>query len=176
MPTLDSETKQSPIAGSADPAKAPAKTGENWDSLRGLAIGVQKQHRAVIVRTVFLALLILTTLIFVGWVLHEHIPALVSFGKEVGETVAKFSANVPKPSEPARSTSVQDQRTRKKSLPNHLRVRQAVVRSDPAYDLLNRPFYATAIIGGRRVFLASNDGTIVLDIASGRWTIEKTLP
>jgi hypothetical protein len=178
MPILDSETKQSPAAAFADPAKKPAKAAEeNWDSLRGLTTGVQKQHRAANVRTAVFALLLILTFAFLGWVLHDHFPALVNFGKEVGDTVAKFASEVPKPSEPARSTGVQDQRSaHKKPHSNHAEIRHADSGGDEAQDPLLHPFYATALIDGRRVFLTSNDAVIVLDIASGRWTIESESP
>jgi len=59
---------------------------------------------------------------------------------------------------------------------NRANVRHAESRPDAAYDPLLRPFYATALIDGRRVFLTSNDTVIVLDIASGQWSIESESP
>jgi hypothetical protein len=177
MPILDSETKQSTPLGSAGPTKEPEKSGETWDSLRGLTKGAQKQRRAGNIRTALLALLLILTFAFMGWVLHDHLPALVSFGKEVGNTVAEFTSQTPKPSEPARSIAVQDQRrAQKKPHSKRAKVRSTDSRLDAAYDPPLHPFYATALIDGRRVFLTSNDTVIVLDIASGRWTTESESP
>jgi hypothetical protein len=177
MPTLDSSTKESAATDSADPTLKPAKAGENWDSLRGLANGVQKQHRASNVRTALLALLLILTFAFVGSVLHDHLPGLVDFGKQVGNRVAEFSSQAPKPSEPARSTAVRDQRNANmKARSNRVKVRHAESGPSAAYDPLLQPFYATALIDGRRVFLTSNDAVIVLDIATGRWAIESESP
>lgn len=174
MPILESETKQSTAPDSVGPAKKPEKTGESWDNLRRLTKSVQKQHRAANARTALFALLLIVTLMFIGWLLHEHLPALVNFGKEVGDTVTKLASNVPKASEPARPNAVQDQRSaHKKPHSNHNKVRHA---DSGSYDPLLHPFYATALIEGRRVFLTSNDTVIVLDIASGRWSIEAETP
>jgi hypothetical protein len=178
MPTLDSDTKQSPAAGPADPTKEPTKApGENWESLRGLTAGVQKQHRAATVRTTLLALLLILTFAFVGWALHDHLPAVVNFGKQVGDTVSKLASNAPSPSKPKRRTAAQDQRSaRNKPSSNHAKRQLLVSAPQEAYDPLLHPFYATALINGRRVFLTSNNTVIVLDIASGRWTIESSSP
>src|SRR6185437_8135163 len=123
MPILDSETKQSTATEPADPA---IKPGVTWDNLRGLTKGVQKQHRAANVRTALLALLLVLTFAFLASVLHDHLPALVNFGREVGDTVAKFTSQAPKPSEAARSTAARDQRSaHMKPRSNHAKVRQA---------------------------------------------------
>jgi len=174
MPILDSETKQSAIAGSLDPAKKPANAaGENWDSLRGLTAGVQRQHRAASVRTALFAALLILTFALSGWVLHDHLPALVNFGKEARDTVARLASSPPKPSEPTHSTALQDQRSAHKNPhSNRDKVRYANSGPNAANDPLLHPFYATVLIDGRRVFLTSNDEVVVLDIASGRWKIE----
>jgi hypothetical protein len=177
MPVLDSATKESAATDSADPTIKPAKAAGNWDSLRGLATGVQKKHRAASFRTALLALLLILTCAFLGWILHDHLPSLVNFGKEVGDTVAKFASDPSKPSKAARSTAARDQRSaHMKPRSNRANVRHAESRPDATYDPLLRPFYATALIGGRRVFLTSNDTVIVLDIASGQWSIESESP
>ena len=177
MPILDSETKQTAATDAADPTIKPAKAGENWDSLRGLATGVQKKRQAANVRTALLALLIILTFAFLGWVLHDHLPGLVDFGKQVGNTVAKFASQAPKPSEPARSAAIRNQRSAHMTLrTHHAEVRHAESRPDAAYDPLLHPFYATALIGGRSVYLTSNDTVIVLDIASGQWSMESGSP
>jgi len=177
MPTLDSATKESAATVSADPTIKPAKAGENWDSLRGLATGVQKKHQAANVRTALLALLIILTFAFLGWVLHDHLPGLVDFGKEVGNTVAKFASQAPKPSGPARSAAIRNQRSANmKARSNRAKFRHAESGFDASYDPMLHPFYATALVGGRRVYLTSNDTVIVLDIASGQWSIESESP
>jgi hypothetical protein len=177
MTTLDSEAKQATNAGSPDPGNTPTKAGENWDNLRKLTTGVQKQHRASNVRTGLVALLLILTFAFVAWALHAHLPGLVDFGKEVGDTVAKFTSSIPKPSRSERSNTFHNERrAQKKAHPNYPKVGHANSAPDAVYDPLLHPFYATALIDGRRVFLPSNDTVVVLDVASGRWTIQSESP
>lgn len=75
------------------------------------------------------------------------------------------------------SAGVPDQRLPHQKLRNkHAKLSYVDPVPDAAYDRLLHPFYATALIDGRRVFLNSNDTVIILDIASGRWTIEAESP
>jgi hypothetical protein len=178
MPSVkESETKQATDPVTAAPAKIPDKLGEEWDSLRGLTNLVQRQRRSANVLTAIFALLLILTFAFVGWVLHDHLPALVDFGKQVSEEVSTFVANQPKPStatHDANDLSARSAHKKHRSFPARVAYPDRADDSDDsdeAYDPLSHPFTATAIVDGRRVPLVPNNRIVVVDVANGTWTM-----
>jgi|GEM_PF-1774973 hypothetical protein len=142
--------------------------GTDWDSLRGLTKNVPQKPRSTWLRTALLAVLLIVALAFLGLLLHDHMPALVSFGQELSETVHRFASGTPTPSTAARGPALPDvRRAHSKHASSHVSVPDYLPEQvdDPAFH----PFYATAVIAGRRVALASNNGIVVVDVASGSW-------
>ncbi|HKU20989.1 MAG TPA: hypothetical protein VJQ50_08250 [Terriglobales bacterium] len=142
--------------------------GTDWDSLRGLTKNVPQKPRSTWLRTALLAVLLIVALAFLGLLLHDHMPALVSFGQELSETVHRFASGTPTPSTAAHGAALPDlRRARSKHRASNFSVPESLPEQvdDPAF----RPFYATAVIAGRRVALASNNGIVVLDVATGSW-------
>lgn len=142
--------------------------GSNWDSLRGLTRNVPQKPRSTWLRTVLLAVLLLVGLAALGLLLHNHMPALVNFGQELSETVHRIASGTPTPSTAERGPALPDLRRPRSK--HH--VSQASVPNSPpaqADDPAFHPFYATAIIGGRRVSLRSSNSIVVLDMGRGTW-------
>lgn len=155
---------------SPSPGKSPQEPGTNWDSLRGLTSNAYQPQRSTKLRTAVLATLLVVALGFLGLVLHNHMPTLVSFGEELSETVHRLASGTPTPSTATHEATVQDVRSpRSKHGSSHARVPDA--QPDQAYDSAFHPFYATAVVGGRRVSLVSNNSVILLDVASGTWKL-----
>jgi hypothetical protein len=155
---------------SPDPIKSPQDPGTNWDSLRGLTSNAYQPQRASRLRTALLATLLVVALGSLGLLLHNHMPALVSFGEELSETVHRLASGTPTPSAATHETTVQDVRgPRSKHASSHARVPD--FQPDQAYDSAFHPFYATAVVGGRRVSLVSNNSVILVDVASGTWKL-----
>jgi len=154
--------------GGSTPAVKPPQDVE-WESLRGLTRNAyQQRRRSTALRTTLLAVLIIVSLGSLGLLLHNHVPALVSFGQELSDTFDRLTSAAPTPSSATHGTAVPDLRSTRTSR----RTSHAAVPDSPpdqAYDPISHPFYATAVIGGRRVALASNNGIVVLDVASGTW-------
>jgi hypothetical protein len=147
---------------------SPQNVGTNWDNLRGLASNAHQQQRSTRLRTALLAVLLIVGLGSLGLVLHNHVPALVSFGQELSETVHQLASGSPTPSTAARETALPDLRgARKQSRPSRVPVAQS--QAEQSYDPAFHPFYATAIVGGRRVALVSNNSIVVLDMDNGTW-------
>lgn len=169
----ESEPKQAADLVSAAPAKIPDKPGAEWDSLRGLTNSVQQRRRPANIRTAAFALLLILTLAFVGWVLHDHLPALVDFGAQVSDAVSTFMASHPQPST---ATHGANELSVRSALKKHRSFRARVASPDrgddspdEAYDPRTHPFVATAIVDGRRVPLVSNNSIVVVDVANGTW-------
>jgi hypothetical protein len=156
-----------PISASRKDAEVP---GKDWETLRGLTHGAQKQRQSVNVRTAAVALLLILTVSFLGWVLHDHLPALVDFAERVNKGVSTFMANDPKPS-PAkqRADDLSAPSTHKKHQAFRARVPDPDRTPDETYDPLTHPFMATAVVDGRRILLVPNNRVIVVDVASGTW-------
>ena len=142
--------------------------GTDWESLRGLTKNTHQPDRSTKARPVLLAVLLIVGLASMGFVLRSHIPALVTFGEEVGETVHQLVSASPTPSTATRGTALPDLRAARKQ-PRSSRVRIAESQPDQAYDPAFHPFYATAIVGGRRVALVSSHSVVVLDMDNGTW-------
>ena len=147
---------------------APQELGTDWESLRGLTKNGYQPDRLTTARPVLLAVLLIVSLASVVLVLRNHIPALVTFGEEVGETVHQLVSASPTPSTATRGTALPDLRAARKQ-PRSSRVRIAESQPDQAYDPAFHPFYATAIVGGRRVALVSSHSVVVLDMDNGTW-------
>ena len=150
----------------------PQDLGTDWEGLRGLTKNAYQPHRSTKVRTALLAVLLILGLGLLGFVWHDHMPALVSFGEELSETVHRFASGSPAPSphEPALSQAP-SARTRRR--PTLAPVRD--VQPVPSFDAAFRPFYATALVGGHRVSLVSNNNVVVLDVAGGTWKYSSEL-
>ena len=146
----------------------PQQLGTDWESLRGLTKNTYQPDRSTKIRTVLLAVLLIVGLGSVSLVLHNHIPALVTFGEEVSETVHQLVSATPAPSAAARGTALPDLRGVRKQ-PRSSRMRIAESQPDQAYDPAFHPFYATAVVGGRRVALVSSHSVVVLDMDNGTW-------
>jgi len=142
--------------------------GTDWESLRGLTKNTYQSDRSTKIRTVLLAVLLIVGLGSVSLVLHNHIPALVTFGEEVSETVHQLVSASPAPSTAARGTALPDLRGARKQARSS-RTPVAESQPDQAYDPAFHPFYATAVVGGRRVALVSSHGIVVLDMDNGTW-------
>ena len=71
--------------GGVSPAlvTSPQELGTDWESLRGLTKNTYQPDRSPEVRTGLLAILLVVGLGSLALVLHNNIPALVSFGAEV---------------------------------------------------------------------------------------------
>lgn len=157
--------------GGASPVRVntPGDLGTSWDSLRGITGKAYEQHRSTRVRTALWSVLLIVGLASLGLVLHNYMPALVSFGEELSDTVQQLASRSPTPSSAARETAVPDLRgARKQVRPSRTRVAESQAEDQP-YELGFRPFYATALVGGRRVSLVSNNSVVVLDMANGTW-------
>ncbi len=146
----------------------PQDADTHWESLRGLTKNAYQVRRSTRLRTVLLAVLLMVGLGSLGLVLHNHIPALVSFGEEVSETVHQLVSPSPTPATAARETALPDLRGAR-SQARSSRKQVAESQPDQAYDPAFHPFYATAIVGGRRVALVSNHSIVVLDMDNGTW-------
>ena len=149
--------------------------GASWETLRGLTDGAQKQRQSANVRLAALALLLILTFSFLGWLMHVHLPALVDFGEHVNKAVSTFMANAPKPSPPkqrsdglsARSTHKKHQSSRARSYPD----RTEKTSDDDAYDPLFHAFGAMAIVDGRQIPLVPHNRIIIVDLANGTWKV-----
>lgn len=146
----------------------PQDAGTNWESLRGLTKNAYHVRRSTRLRTALLAVLLMVGLGSLGLVLHNHMPVLVSFGEEVSETVHQLVSESPTPSTAERGTALPDLRGARKQARSS-RATVADSQPDQAYDPAFHPFYATAIVGGRRVALVSNHSIVVLDMDNGTW-------
>jgi hypothetical protein len=154
---------------------SPQDGGSNWESLRGLTKNAYQPHRSTRLRTALLAMLLIVALGSLGLVLRNHMPALVSFGEELKETVHQLTERSPTPSTASRGTAVPDLHGERKQVrPSRTRVAESQPEDQP-YDLAFRPFYATAVVGSRRVSLVSNNSVVVLDMASGTWKFDSEL-
>lgn len=142
--------------------------GTDWESLRGLTKNSYQPDRSTKASTALLAILVIVGLGSLGLVLRNHIPALVTFGEEVSETVHQLVSGTPAPSTAARGTALPDMRGARKQ-PRSSRMRVAELQPDQAYDPAFHPFYATAVVGGRRVALVSSHSVVVLDMDNGTW-------
>ena len=162
-----SETDQSHTGLSAEPVTSPQSSGSDWDKLRSITQNAYHQKRSPNLRMPLLVLLLIVALGSLGLVLHNHMPALVSFGEELSQTVHRFASGSPTPSAATQSPARTDLRPR----PARRRSAAGVSPSQPeqAFDPASHPFYATAVIGGRRISLTSSDGIVVLDVAAGTW-------
>jgi hypothetical protein len=147
---------------------APQELGTDWESLRGLTKNGYQPDRLTTARPVLLAVLLIVSLASVVLVLRNHIPALVTFGEEVSETVHQLVSASPAPSTATRGTALPDLRGARKQARSS-RVRIAESQPDQAYDPAFHPFYATAVVGGRRVALVSSHSVVVLDMDNGTW-------
>lgn len=156
--------------GSIFPAlvTSPQDSGTEWESLRGLTKNAYQPRRSTRFRTALLAVLLMVALGSLGLVLHNYMPSLVSFGEELSETVHQLASGTPTASTAARGTALPDLRDAHK-VNRSPRVRVAESQANQPYDLGFRPFYATAVVGGRRVSLVSNNSVVVLDMADGTW-------
>ena len=153
---------------SPDPLKPSQDLGADWDNLRGLTKNVYQKPRSNWLRTALLSVLLLVALASLSLVLYNHMPALVNFGQEVSETVQRFASARPTPPTVARGPAVPDpQGARRKHRASHPSLPDSSPEQadDPAFH----PFYATAIIEGRRVSLRSNNSIVVLDMGNGTW-------
>lgn len=160
-------------AGASAPVKPPQDPGTNWDTLRGLTSNAYQLPRSTRLRTTLLALLLIVALGSLGLVLHNHMPALVSFGEQLSETVHRFAAGSPAPSMPHEAALPDLRRARKQIRPSRAPVAES--QPDQAYDPAFHPFYATAVVGGRRVALVSNNSIVMLDMDNGTWTFDSEL-
>lgn len=153
---------------------SPQDAGTNWDSLRGLTENAYQSRHSTKLRTALLAVLLIVGLGSLGLVLHSHIPALVSFGEELSETVHQLASGSPTPSTADRGTALPDLRgARKPNKPAPKRAAES--QADPPHNFAFRPFYATAVVGGRRVSLVSNNSVVMVDMAAGTWTFSSEL-
>jgi hypothetical protein len=159
---------ESQAAASTAPGNPVQDGGTNWESLRGLTENAYQPRKSTRLRTALLALLLSVVLGSVGLVLHNQMPALVSFGEELSETVQQLASRSPTPSTAARGTALPDLRgVHKPNRPSRMRVAES--QADQLDDFAFRPFYATAVVGGHRVSLVSNNSVVVLDMANGTW-------
>ena len=160
------ESKEPVSPGALKPSQ---DLGADWDSLRGLTKNTYQQRRpSTALRTVLLAILLIVGLGSLGLLFHNHMPALVNFGQELSDTFDRLTSGSPTPSVATHEATVPDLRSaRNRRQPNHVLVPD--LQADQVYDPISHPFYATTVIGGRRVALASNNGIVVLDVASGTW-------
>jgi hypothetical protein len=151
---------------------SPQDAGTNWENLRGLTKNAYQSHRSTQLRTALLAALLIVGLGSLGLVLHNHVPALVSFGAELSETVHRLASGSPTPAphEPALS-EVPHARSRRRPTIAPVREAQPVPTFGPEFH----PFYATVVVGGRRVSLVSNNNIVVLDVAGGTWKYSSEL-
>jgi hypothetical protein len=146
----------------------PPELGADWESLRGLTKNTYQPHRSTKVSTGLLAILLIVGLGSLALLLHNHIPALVTFGEEVSETVHQLVSSTPAPSTAVRGTELPDLRgARKQARSSRMRVAES--QPDQAYDPAFHPFYATAVVGGRRIALVSSHSVVVLDMDNGTW-------
>ena len=156
--------------GGVSPAlvTSPQEAGTDWESLRGLTKNTHQPDRSTKARPVLLAVLLIVGLASLGLVLRSHIPALVTFGEEVGETVHQLVSASPTPSTATRGTALPDLRGPRKQ-PRSSRMQVVESQPDQSYDPAFHPFYATAVVEGRRVALVSNHSVVVLDMDNGTW-------
>ncbi|HEV2117651.1 MAG TPA: hypothetical protein VGR48_16575 [Terriglobales bacterium] len=150
------------------PENSPQDLGTNWDDLRGLTKAAYQPKPSTRLRTALLAVLLVVALGSVGLVLHNHMPALVSFGEELSQTFDRLASRSPTPSTAAHEVPLPDLRSAR----GKRRVTPAPVldaQSEQAYDPTFHPFYATAVVGGRHVPLMSNNSIVVLDMGNGTW-------
>lgn len=163
-----SEANEAKDTASSETAKKPLDTGSDWESLRGLTTNVYQKQPSTRLRTALLAVLLMVGFASLGLLLHNHMPALVSLGEELSDTVSRLTSPVPTPSTTTHGSDLPDLRHA------HSR-RRASHASGPgsppeqADDPTFRPFYATAVIEGRRVSLHSNNNIVVLDVGRGTW-------
>jgi hypothetical protein len=156
--------------GGVSPAlvSAQQELGTDWESLRGLTNNTYQPDRSTKALPVLLAVLLIVGLASLGLVLRSHIPGLVTFGEELSETVHQLVSASPTPSTATRGTALPELRATRKQ-PRSSRVRIAESQPDQEYDPAFHPFYATAVVGGRRVALVSSHGIVVLDMDNGTW-------
>jgi hypothetical protein len=160
------ESKRDVLSAQVNP---PQNGDTNWEDLRGLTTNAYEPHRSTRLRSALVAVLLIVGLGSLGLVLHNHVPALVSFGEELKETVHQLTEGPPTPSTASNGTALRDLRSsRKKVRPARTRVAESQPEDQP-YDLSFRPFYATAIVGGRRVSLRSNHSIVLLNMDNGTW-------
>jgi hypothetical protein len=156
--------------GGVSPAlvSPPQDLGTDWESLRGLTKNTYQPDRSPKVRAGLLAILLVVSLGSLALVLHNDMPALVTFGEEVSETVHQLVSASPTPSTAARGTALPDLRGARKQ-PRSSRMQVVESQPDQSYDPAFHPFYATAVVEGRRVALVSNQSVVVLDMDNGTW-------
>lgn len=163
-----SEASEAKDTASSETAKKPLDPGSDWESLRGLTTNVYQKQPSTRLRTVLVAVLLMVGFASVGLLLHNHMPALVSLGKELGETVDRLTSPTPAPSTATRAPELPDLR----HAHTKRRAYHASIPDSPpeqAYDLASHPFYATTVIEGRRVSLRSSNNIVVLHVGSGTW-------
>lgn len=163
-----SEANEVKDTASSETAKKPLDPGSDWESLRGLTTNVYQKQPSTRLRTALLAILLMVGFASLGLLLHNHMPALVSLGKELSETVDRLTSPTPTPSTAARASELPDFR----AAHNKHRSSHATVpdfSSEQAYDPSSHPFYATAVIDGRRISLRPNHNVVILDMGSGTW-------
>ena len=169
-----SDNNESKAAVSPARGNSPQDLGTNWDDLRGLTKAAYQPKPSTRLRTALLAVLLIVALGSVGLVLHNHMPALVSFSEQLSETFDRLASRSPTPSTAAHEVALPDLRSaRGKRRASHTPVQNS--QPEQAYDPAFHPFYATVVIGGRHVPLMSNNSIVVLDMANGTWKLDSEL-
>jgi len=163
-----SETDQFKISLSAEPVKSPTTLSSDLEMLRGITQNAYQVRRLPNLRMPLLILLLIAALCWVGLVLHNHMPALVSLGQELTQKVYQLTSASPTPSAVRPAPARADLRVRP-ARRHFIPGRVSVLESQQAYDPASHPFYATAVIGERRISLMPNDRIVVLDVAAGTW-------
>jgi hypothetical protein len=171
-----SETGKNDLtAASSAPAKTSGELGQDWDTLRGLTKNTYQKSRPPRALAVLLVLSLVVALAAGAWLLYGHWSAVSGFADKVGEAIYTFITNPPKPSPPAPDTDTSALPSRHvKPRLSRSRVSDAEIpksQPDELSDLLPRPFIATALVGGRKLYLVSKNRMVILDVASGTWKI-----
>ncbi len=162
-----SEANEAKDTASSETAKKPLDPASDWESLRGLTTNVYQKRPSTRLRTALLVVLLIVGFASLGVLLHNHMPALMNLGEQLSETVDRLASPTPTPSTGARASELPDLR------PAHNKHRSSHAVPDfppeQAYDPAFHPFYATAVIDGRRIALLPNHNVVVLDMGSGTW-------
>jgi hypothetical protein len=164
-----SETNEAKdTAASSEPLKKPIDPAGEWESLRGLTTTLHQKQPSTRWRTALLTVLLIVGFASLGLLLHNHMPALVTLGQELSETVDRLTSPTPAPSTAARAPELPDLRHgHSKRRSYHASVPDSPL--EQVYDPAFHPFYATTVIGGRRVSLHSSNSIVVLHMGDGTW-------